>query len=175
MTTWESRRRGWAWGSIAYNFHILGVPVRAFHELPLIERLCIRMDMNILLIVLMVVLLGFMFWNSRKRMAKMKAEQAEKARQTVTGAEVLLQGGIYGTIVEFDAENLERPAVIEIAPGVEIRVHSQAILRVVTPTETEFEVDDDPDAMPTHEDIPAVETIEETRARLENEKKKNDD
>lgn len=87
------------------------------------------------LIILLVVLLVFMFWSSRRRMQKQKAEQEAKARQTVAGAEVLLQGGLYGTIVSFDPENLDEPAIVELAPGVEIKVHSQAILRVVNPAE----------------------------------------
>ncbi|MBU4465264.1 MAG: preprotein translocase subunit YajC [Actinobacteria bacterium] len=87
------------------------------------------------LIILLVLLLVFMFYSSRRRMQKQKAEQESKARQTVPGAEVLMQGGLYGTIVEFDPENLDQPAIVSIAPGVEIKVHSQAILRVVTPTE----------------------------------------
>jgi preprotein translocase subunit YajC len=87
------------------------------------------------LIILLVVLLVFMFWSSRRRMQKQKAEQEAKALQTVPGAEVLLQGGLYGTIVEFDPENLDQPALVEIAPGVDIKVHSQAILRVVNPAE----------------------------------------
>lgn len=106
------------------------------------------------LIILLVVLLVFMFWSSRRRMAKQKTEQEAKARQTIPGAEVLLQGGLYGTIVEFDPENLDQPAVVEIAPGVDIKVHSQAILRVVTPTveaEDEF----------TGTDAPAIESIDE--------------
>ena len=85
------------------------------------------------LIILLVVLLVFMFWSSRRRMQKQKAEQEEKARQTVPGSEVLLQGGLYGTIVSYDADNLDQPAIVELAPGVEIKVHSQAILRVVSP------------------------------------------
>ena len=86
------------------------------------------------LIILLVVLLVFMFWSSRRRMQKQKAEQEEKSRQTIPGAEVLLQGGLYGTIVAYDPENLDQPAIVELAPGVEIKVHSQAILRVVNPT-----------------------------------------
>jgi len=85
------------------------------------------------LIILLVVLLIFMFWSSRRRMQKQKTEQEAKARQTVPGAEVLLQGGLYGTIVAYDADNLDQPATVEIAPGVQIKVHSQAILRVVDP------------------------------------------
>ena len=94
------------------------------------------------LIVLLILLLVFMFWSSRRRMQKQKSEQEEKARQTVPGAEVLLQGGLYGTVVEYDGENLDQPAIVSIAPGVDIKVHSQAILRVVNPTEG-FVTEDD--------------------------------
>ncbi|MFD1339684.1 preprotein translocase subunit YajC [Microbacterium lemovicicum] len=87
------------------------------------------------LIILLVLLLVFMFYSSRRRVQKQKVEQEQKARQTVPGAEVLLQGGLYGTIVEFDPDNLDQPALVEIAPGVDIKVHSQAILRVVNPAE----------------------------------------
>src|SRR5918995_3656472 len=99
------------------------------------------------LIILLVVLLVFMFWSSRRRMAKQKLEQEEKARQTVPGAEVLLQGGLYGTIIAFDPENLDQPALVEIAPGVEIKVHSQAILRVVDPVQSAV-VQDEPSIDP---------------------------
>lgn len=94
------------------------------------------------LIILLVLLLVFMFWSSRRRMQKQKAEQEQKARETVPGAEVLLQGGLYGTVIEYDADNLDQPAIVEIAPGVEIKVHSQAILRIVNPTEG-FVTEDD--------------------------------
>jgi preprotein translocase subunit YajC len=87
------------------------------------------------LIILLVLLLVFMFWSSRRRMQKQKAEQEAKSRQTIPGAEVLMQGGLYGTIVEYDADDLDKPALVSIAPGVEIKVHSQAILRVVNPAE----------------------------------------
>ncbi|WP_137843576.1 preprotein translocase subunit YajC [Microbacterium sp. 2FI] len=87
------------------------------------------------LIVVLIGLLAFMFWSSRRRMQKQKVEQEAKARQTVPGAEVLLQGGLYGTIVSYDPDNLDQPAIVELAPGVEIKVHSQAILRVVTSDE----------------------------------------
>ena len=46
---------------------------------------------------------------------------------------VLLQGGLYATLVEYDAEDLSKSARVELAPGVEIEVHSQSILRVVEP------------------------------------------
>jgi preprotein translocase subunit YajC len=83
------------------------------------------------MLLLLLALIVFMFWSSRRRSARMKAEQENKQRAMVPGVKVLLQGGLYGTLVEFDAEDLSRPAIIALAPGVEIEVHSQAIIRVV--------------------------------------------
>ena len=107
------------------------------------------------LIILLVVLLVFMFWSSRRRQAKQKLEQEAKARQTVPGAEVLLQGGLFGTIVEYDPTDLDKPAIVEIAPGVDIKVHSQAILRVVTPGDETVSGDD-------YLDSEATETVTDT-------------
>ena len=87
--------------------------------------------MDILLLVAMAGLLVFMFWSSRRRASKTKAEQEAKARAMVPGVKVLLQGGLYGVLVEYDGEDLSKSARVELAPGMEVEVHSQAILRVV--------------------------------------------
>lgn len=141
------------------------------------------------LIILLVVLLIFMFWSSRRRMQKQKAEQEAKARQTVPGAEVLLQGGLYGTIVSYDADNLDQPAIVELAPGVQIKVHSQAILRVVAPSDTlsedeyltaeehqaEYAADVASGATdPIQGSAPHIETPEETAERLKADDKRQD-
>lgn len=141
------------------------------------------MPMEFLLFGLLAVLLVFMIFNTRKRTKQMKAEQEEKATKTVPGVKVLLQGGIYGTIVAYDPEDLDSPALVEIAPGTIIEVHSQAILRIVEPKDVVVEdaiVDDavvedsvsvdkpvDRDVVVDESDAPAIETAEETRARLE--------
>lgn len=135
--------------------------------------------MEIILFGLLAVLLVFMIFNTRKRTKQMKAEQEEKATKTVPGVKVLLQGGIFGTIVAYDPEDLDTPALVEIAPGTIIEVHSQAILRIVEPKDVV--VDDvvaadavDGDVVTEHVVVdevaptaPAFETPEETRARLE--------
>lgn len=130
--------------------------------------------MEILLFGLLAVLVVFMFVNGRKRQKQMKAEQEEKASKTVPGAKVLMQGGIYGTVVAYDHEDLDSPALIEIAPGTVIEVHSQAILRIVEPkddlTVASFEDDETPvvsEVDPLSADAAVVETPEETRRRLE--------
>nr|WP_307805207.1 preprotein translocase subunit YajC [Microbacterium sp. BLY] len=127
------------------------------------------MPMEFVLFGLLAVLLIFMIFNTRKRTRQMKAEQEEKATKTVPGAKVLLQGGIYGTIVAYDADDLDSPALVEIAPGTVIEVHSQAILRIVEPKDAivEAPVDGVDDHIVDETAAPAVETPEETRARLE--------
>lgn len=127
--------------------------------------------MEIVLFGLLAVLLVFMFFNTRKRQKQMKAEQEEKATKTVPGAKVLLQGGLYGTIVAYDHDDLDSPALVQIAPGTVIEVHSQAILRVVEPTDPVADADlaaSSHDAV-VEETAPevALETPEETRARLD--------
>ena len=127
--------------------------------------------MEILLFGLLAVLVVFMFINGRKRQKQMKAEQEEKAAKTVPGAKVLLQGGIYGTVVSYDGEDLDAPALIEIAPGTVIEVHSQAILRIVEPKDAVVEDSDDAvlidEPAPVIDEPAVVETPEETRRRLE--------
>ncbi len=95
------------------------------------------------LMILLVVLIIFMFWSSRRRAAKVKAEQAAKAKAMLPGTKVLLQGGFYGILTEYDGEDLSKSARVELAPGLEVEVHSQSILRVVddesdTLTEDEY-------------------------------------
>ncbi|HWS52235.1 MAG TPA: preprotein translocase subunit YajC [Microbacterium sp.] len=138
------------------------------------------MPMEFLLFGLLAVLLVFMIFNTRKRTKQMKAEQEEKASKTLPGVKVLLQGGIFGTIVAYDAEDLDAPALVEIAPGTIIEVHSQAILRIVEPKDITAEdaVADDA-ALPADEATSSIEatsgaettsgieTTEETRARLD--------
>ena len=118
------------------------------------------------LLIVLALLLVFMFVSQRRRMAKHKAEQETMRRNTVPGAEVLLQGGLYGNIVAYDPDNLDEPALIELAPGVVVRTHSQAILPVVTPIEGA-------DA-PRPSDAPAIESIDPITDATERDKKSDD-
>ena len=120
------------------------------------------------LLIVLALLLVFMFYNQRKRMTKQKAEQETMRRNTVPGAEVLLQGGLYGHIVAYDPDNLDEPALIEMAPGVVVRTQSQAILRVVSPLEAE-------EPSTTSSDAPAIESIDPLNDVIDRENKKSDD
>lgn len=125
------------------------------------------------LFIILGLMMVFMIFSSRRRRERMKQEQEKKQRDTVPGARVLLQGGLYGTVVEFDGIDLDKPARIEIAPGVVIDVHSQAILRLVTDQDEETEQTPLDDTVgSSNDDVSRPETPDETRARLED---KNDD
>ncbi len=112
------------------------------------------------LFALLAVMIIFMFRNSRKR--RRDAEEMQAKLQP--GAEVMTQHGIYGTLISIDDEKNE--AIIETTPGTRLRVHRQTVARVVDPILAEEDVIEEltDDAA----DAPASETVDETRARLEN-------
>lgn len=107
------------------------------------------------LLIILALLIVFMFWSQRRRAQRMKAEQAEKSRQLLPGAKVLLQGGFYGTIVEYDGDDLSKSARVELSPGVDVEVHSQAILRVVDPAEGSLTEDEYIEAEEHHDEYVA--------------------
>ena len=111
------------------------------------------------LFALLAVMIIFMFRNSRKR--RRDAEEMQAKLQP--GAEVMTQHGIYGTLISIDDEKNE--AIIETTPGTRLRVHRQTVARVVDPIVAEEDVIEELD---DSSDAPAVETVDETRARLEN-------
>ncbi len=81
---------------------------------------------NIALLAVLAVLVFFMFRNNKKR----KQQQEELKSQFVPGAEVMTNFGLFGTIVSID--ELTNQTEIEISPGTVVRVHRQAIAKVVT-------------------------------------------
>ncbi len=87
------------------------------------------MDLMLVLPLLLLVVMMIFMWRSNK---KRQEQQQEMRQQLVPGTEVMTQAGIYGTIVDVDADN--NVATIESAPGTQLRVHSATIVNVVTPT-----------------------------------------
>lgn len=103
--------------------------------------------MDILLLVVLAALLVFMFISSRRRTKKMKEEQERRQLQMVPGARIMTRSGLFGTIVAFDPEDLTKPAEVEIAPGVVIEVHAQAI-DLAPETDVAETADEEADAEP---------------------------
>ncbi|MFD0995482.1 preprotein translocase subunit YajC [Pseudoclavibacter chungangensis] len=86
------------------------------------------MDLTLLLPLALLALMLVFMWRSNK---KRQAQAQETKSKAVVGAEVMTQAGIYGTIVDIDADN--NVTTIETTPGTRIRVHSATVLNVVTP------------------------------------------
>ncbi|NHI17133.1 preprotein translocase subunit YajC [Microbacterium excoecariae] len=106
--------------------------------------------MDILLLVVAGALLIFMFWSSSRRRKKMQEEEHKRQQQLVPGAPVMTRSGLYGTLVAFDADDLTKHAVIEIAPGVNIEVHAQTV--TLDPATDEPVAEDELDEEPLAQD-----------------------
>ena len=101
---------------------------------------------TLILILLMVVAFYFLILRPQK-----KRQQAlqRTMRELEPGDQVLLGSGLFGTLVSIGAKQ----AVLEIAPGVELTVLKQAIIRRATDADvdavTEEEVGDELEAEAT--------------------------
>lgn len=90
--------------------------------------------------VLMLVLMGaaFYFLLIRPQQKRAKAQQA-MTNALEPGTRVMLSSGVFGTIRHLG----ERQAIIEIAPGIEMTVVKQAVVKTLKPEDDEFEYSDD--------------------------------
>jgi preprotein translocase subunit YajC len=121
------------------------------------------MDPNLLLLIVFVVLIGWMFFNSRRTRAKQKEAAELKAQQMVPGARVMTRGGLFGTLVEFDRDDLSKPAKVEIAPGVVVELHSQ-VVDIAPDAVADEHADDSAVADEADEPATAVEAVETAEA-----------
>ncbi len=100
--------------------------------------------------VLMLVLMGAAFYFLLIRPQQKRAkQQTEMTNSLAPGARIMLSSGVIGTIRHLG----DRQAIIEIAPGMEMTVIKQAIVKTLKPEDDEFEYSDD-DAEPTDIDEP---------------------
>jgi preprotein translocase subunit YajC len=85
------------------------------------------MDLTtILMLAVVAVLVLFMIRNNRKR----KRDAAELATKFVPGAEVMTSFGLYGTLISVD--EADNTVILETSPKVTVKLHRQAVSRVVT-------------------------------------------
>jgi preprotein translocase subunit YajC len=85
----------------------------------------------ILIVVVFALIMLFMFRSQRRRQQNSQSTQ----RQVVNGAKIRTVHGIFGTVVDGDDRNV----MVEIAPGVKIKMLRQAIGQVLP--------DDEPDGV----------------------------
>ena len=96
-----------------------------------------------LLIILAAMGLGMWWFIARPQKKKQQALQ-QAVQAAGPGTEIITLGGIYGTVIENDAE--ETSIIIEIAEGVEMRIARRAIANVVPAHESpSADAEDDAD------------------------------
>jgi preprotein translocase subunit YajC len=86
----------------------------------------------LLVIILLFVLLYFVMIRPQRN----RQRQAQQAQQQVgNGARVRTTSGMYGTVIDGDADNV----LVQIAPNVQVKMMRRAIMNVVS--------DDEPDGI----------------------------
>lgn len=120
---------------------------------------------NFVLLVVLAALLVWMFISSRRRQQKMREEQALKAEKMVPGARVMTRSGLFGWLVEFDKDDLSKPAKVEVAPGVIVELHTQAVDLAPDAVEETATADEEPVVDPEVEDTTVAENPLEDEPR----------
>ncbi|MDR6636520.1 preprotein translocase subunit YajC [Paenarthrobacter nitroguajacolicus] len=124
--------------------------------------------------ILLFVMLGLFVFMMFRRNKKTQQQQAEMQSKFAPGVDVMTSFGLFGRIVSID--EAENKVVIELSPGNLATVHRQAVTKVVeTAAEETPVVPDDASSLTVAgtEAPAAVETPEETIARLNKEDKKD--
>jgi len=124
--------------------------------------------------ILLFVMLGLFVFMMFRRNKKTQQQQAEMQSKFAPGVDVMTSFGLFGRIVSID--EAENKVVIELSPGNLATVHRQAVTKVVETAAEETQVvpDDASSLTVAGTEAPAaVETPEETIARLNKEDKKD--
>lgn len=80
----------------------------------------------------MLVVMVLLLWLPMRRQKKAQAEMKAKQAGMEPGTRVMTSFGLFGTLCDMDREN--NKAVLEIAPGQLVTVHSQTVTTVVDET-----------------------------------------
>jgi preprotein translocase subunit YajC len=86
---------------------------------------------TLIMLAVLALLIFFMFRNGRKRQRDLQQLQ----EKMVPGAEVMTSFGLYGTLLSVDEEN--NTVLVETSPGATVKLHRQALSRVVDPVTAE--------------------------------------
>ena len=90
------------------------------------------------LLIIFIVLIGFTVWQGKRQGKKQQEERAQLESRLEVGTRVVLNSGLFVTITHLG----DNQAVVELAPGVEVSVLKQAIVRSAG-DEEEFAFADD--------------------------------
>ena len=117
------------------------------------------------MLILFILLIGFTVWQGKRQVKKQQEERAKLESNLQEGTRVVLNSGLFVTITHLG----DKQAVVELAPGVEVSVLKQAIVRPAG-DEEEFAFADDvpaqtsPASNETLAEDPAIDAQPETSA-----------
>ena len=98
--------------------------------------------------LLPLVLIVVVFWLLVVRPARNQQKKLARTQASVhVGTEVMLGSGLYGTVTALGDDTLQ----IDLAPGTNVKVARQAVVRVVEDETTQERAADDHDADPSAE------------------------
>lgn len=89
--------------------------------------------------LLMVVLFGAVMYFVMIRPQQKRLKEQQEMFNSLQPAPVVLTSGVFATIVHA----AETQMIVELAPGVEVTILKQAIIRLAKPDEEEFEFTDE--------------------------------
>ena len=90
-------------------------------------------------LIMIALMLGAFYLLVLRPAARKNREQQTMVSSLAAGARIMTTSGVYATIRHLGATQ----AVVEIAPGVDMTITKAAILKQVSPSEEEFEYDDE--------------------------------
>jgi preprotein translocase subunit YajC len=93
----------------------------------------------VLVLIALLVLFWFVWVVPQRRRQRQQVEDLMRLIELLRpGDEIITAGGMHGTVTEVDDEEL----MVEIAPGVEVRLDRRAVAAVTTIDEAASEPDD---------------------------------
>lgn len=97
--------------------------------------------------LLPLVLIVLVFWLLIIRPQRRRQREMADTQASVTpGTEVMLGSGIFGTVASVSDETLQ----VEVAPGTQLKVARQAVVRVIDPVSADPTAADRSDEDPQH-------------------------
>lgn len=96
------------------------------------------------IVVLFLVLIAFTAWQGRRNLKKQQEQRSSLESGLTDGSRVVLNSGLFATVTHVG----DKQVVVELAPGTEVTILKQAIVRIANPDEEEFAFADDLETAP---------------------------
>ena len=106
-----------------------------------------------LLLFIVIIFAGFYFLMIRPQRRRQQQAQQQQRRNIAPGAWVRTTAGMYGTITAVEDDDV----ILEVAPGVNVRLMRRAIMEVISTGEPEFSEETAQDHEPGYHDDTSAE------------------